>query len=93
MSIGCSHTHTCALIVLSYTLLVGKPPFETETLKETYHRIRQNEYHVPSHVSPEARSLITRLLRSDPSCRPTPEQILMDPFIAKGFLPARLPQR
>ena len=31
-----------------YTLLVGKPPFETQSLKDTYNRIKMNEYYVPS---------------------------------------------
>lgn len=30
-----------------YTLLVGKPPFETSCLKETYLRIKKNEYSIP----------------------------------------------
>lgn len=77
----------------SYTLLVGKPPFETESLKDTYQRIKRNEYRIPSNVGPEARSLITRLLRSDPSSRPTADDILKDPFLTAGFLPAKLPVR
>ncbi len=32
---------------IRYTLLVGKPPFETSCLKETYIRIKKNEYTVP----------------------------------------------
>ena len=52
-SIGC----------ILYTLLVGKPPFETQTLKETYKRIRANEYHVPSRVGPHAKNLIRQLLQ------------------------------
>lgn len=36
-SIGC----------IMYTLLVGKPPFETSCLKETYLRIKKNEYSIP----------------------------------------------
>ena len=46
-----------------YTLLVGKPPFETQTLKDTYKRIRANEYHVPSKVGPLAKLLIRKLLQ------------------------------
>ncbi len=76
-----------------YTLLVGKPPFETESLKDTYQRIKRNEYHIPSHINPEARSLIKRLLRSDPSSRPTAGDILHDPFLTAGFIPAKLPPR
>lgn len=30
-----------------YTLLVGKPPFETSCLKETYLRIKKNDYSIP----------------------------------------------
>ena len=52
-SIGC----------IMYTLLVGKPPFETQTLKDTYKRIRANEYHVPSKVGPLAKQLIRKLLQ------------------------------
>uniref|UniRef100_A0A1B6H4A9 Protein kinase domain-containing protein n=1 Tax=Cuerna arida TaxID=1464854 RepID=A0A1B6H4A9_9HEMI len=37
-SIGC----------IMFTLLVGKPPFETSTLKETYSRIKRCEYRLPS---------------------------------------------
>lgn len=76
-----------------YTLLVGKPPFETDSLKDTYQRIKRNEYRIPSHISSMARSLITRLLRADPASRPTPQDILQDPFLTAGFIPARLPHR
>ena len=30
-----------------YTMLVGKPPFETQSLKETYSRIKKNDYIIP----------------------------------------------
>lgn len=33
--------------MLRYTLLVGKPPFETPCLKDTYIRIKKNEYTIP----------------------------------------------
>ena len=52
-SIGC----------ILFTLLVGKPPFETQTLKETYKRIRANEYHVPSRIGLQAKNLIRQLLQ------------------------------
>ncbi|XP_018016229.1 serine/threonine-protein kinase PLK1 [Hyalella azteca] len=74
-----------------YTLLVGKPPFETQTLKDTYQRIKKNEYHVPSRVSPSAKSLIQRLLHADPSLRPSAQQILDDEFMVSGYIPTRLP--
>lgn len=74
-----------------YTLLVGKPPFETTCLKDTYMRIKKNEYHIPSRVSKPAAALIAKLLKSDPVERPNMDQILDDEFLHCGYLPARLP--
>lgn len=74
-----------------YTLLVGKPPFETQTLKDTYNRIKKNEYYVPSAVAPMAKSLIQKLLQHEPSKRPTVSEILRDDFMTMGYLPPRLP--
>ncbi|KAL1430771.1 hypothetical protein MTO96_002370 [Rhipicephalus appendiculatus] len=80
-SIGC----------ILFTLLVGHPPFETPTLKETYIRIKKNEYHVPSSVSSSARCLIRKMLQQDPERRPNIEAILQDEFMTSGPLPSRLP--
>jgi len=80
-SIGC----------ILYTLLVGKPPFETQTLKDTYSRIKKNEYHIPSRIGPLARNLIQRLLQHEPASRPSVDEILRDDFMTMGFLPTRLP--
>ncbi|XP_064635571.1 serine/threonine-protein kinase PLK1-like [Lineus longissimus] len=74
-----------------YTLLVGKPPFETANLKDTYTRIKRNEYHIPSRVSLPAKNLITRLLKADPTDRPCVEAILQDEFFSSGYLPPALP--
>ncbi|XP_043236979.1 serine/threonine-protein kinase PLK1-like [Amphibalanus amphitrite] len=80
-SIGC----------ILYTLLVGRPPFETESLKETYTRIKKNEYSVPKTIGPLARNLIHRILQGDPARRPTVDQILHDDFMTMGYIPVRLP--
>lgn len=36
--------------VIMYTLLIGKPPFETNDVKTTYRRIKMNAYSFPEHV-------------------------------------------
>ena len=74
-----------------YTFLVGKPPFETQTLKDTYTRIKKNEYHVPSRVAPLAKNLITKLLQHEPSKRPSVSSALKDDFMTMGYMPPRLP--
>nr|XP_057931544.1 serine/threonine-protein kinase PLK1 [Doryrhamphus excisus] len=74
-----------------YTLLVGKPPFETSCLKETYNRIKKNSYTIPWHINPAATSLIKRMLHADPGQRPTIGEMLADEFFATGYIPQRLP--
>nr|BAB18588.1 polo-like kinase [Hemicentrotus pulcherrimus] len=76
---------------IMYTLLVGKPPFETQSLKDTYQRIKRNEYRVPSHVSTPARNLIVKLLKNDPTQRPHIDTLLQDEFFTTGYLPPQLP--
>lgn len=41
-----------------YTLLVGKPPFDTEAVKSTLNRVIIGEYEIPSYVSSTASDLI-----------------------------------
>uniref|UniRef100_F6TJJ7 Serine/threonine-protein kinase PLK1 n=1 Tax=Ciona intestinalis TaxID=7719 RepID=F6TJJ7_CIOIN len=76
---------------IMYTLLIGKPPFETTSLKETYSRIKKNEYRIPPSISPIARNLITKMLRNDPPSRPSVHNLLQDDFFTCGYLPPRLP--
>jgi len=54
-----------------FTLICGKPPFETNTLKETYNRIKTGHYRIPTHVSKEARTVIKKMLADDPQSRPS----------------------
>uniref|UniRef100_A0A8P4KDI7 Serine/threonine-protein kinase PLK n=1 Tax=Dicentrarchus labrax TaxID=13489 RepID=A0A8P4KDI7_DICLA len=74
-----------------YTLLVGKPPFETSCLKETYNRIKKNNYTVPWHINPLAASLIKRMLHADPAQRPTIGELQADEYFTSGYIPTRLP--
>lgn len=57
-----------SLGVVIYTLLIGKPPFETSNVKKTYSRIKSNAYSFPDHVqiSEHAKDLIKRILIKDP---------------------------
>ncbi|XP_075263764.1 serine/threonine-protein kinase PLK1-like [Convolutriloba macropyga] len=80
-----------AIGCILYTLLVGKPPFETQTLNDTYERIKANDYHIPHKLGNEAASLIRKLLSADPNKRPKVRDIMVDPFMTCGFLPKVLP--
>ena len=67
-----------SLGVIIYTLIIGKPPFETPDVKTTYKKIRMNNYSFPDHVvlTDNARNLITKILNLDPNKRPSIDEIL-----------------
>ena len=79
-----------ALGCVMYALLVGQPPFETSTLKETYSRIADNVFSVPDSVSPSASSLIRLLLHPSPTHRPQVPTITAEPFFYSGHHPVSL---
>ncbi|RUS82584.1 hypothetical protein EGW08_009658 [Elysia chlorotica] len=75
---------------ITYALLVGRPPFETTTLKETYLRITENNYTLPPPLSSAAKNLIRRCLNPEPTKRPSLQDILSDEFFTCGYLPRTL---
>ncbi|XP_025787626.1 aurora kinase A [Puma concolor] len=70
-----------SLGVLCYEFLVGKPPFEASTYQETYKRISRVEFTFPDFVPEGARDLISRLLKHNPSQRPTLKEVLEHPWV------------
>ncbi|KIJ14646.1 hypothetical protein PAXINDRAFT_163264 [Paxillus involutus ATCC 200175] len=79
--------------VILYTLLIGRPPFQTKDVKEIYTRIRDNVYEFPQErrISPDARDCITSILTPDPNQRPTLLEIIASPFIDYGIVPPFIP--
>lgn len=83
-----------SLGVILYTMLIGKPPFETSDVKTTYRRIRMNAYTFPDHVtiSESAKDMITKILTNDPAKRPSLDELLMHDFLNnEGSIPRLLP--
>jgi polo-like kinase 1 len=73
-----------------YTLLVGQPPFETKSLKDTYTKIRKCDYRLPSNLRKNAADMIISMLQSDPEKRPTIKQLFDFDFLS-GPIPKSLP--
>ena len=71
-----------SLGVVAYTMLFGKPPFETSDVKQTYKRIKMNSYTFPENikVDPSAKKLISSILNLDPSKRPSLDAIIDHDF-------------
>jgi serine/threonine protein kinase len=70
-----------SLGVLMYEFLVGSPPFEAATAKETYMRIAKVDIKWPEHVTEPARDLITKLLQKDSESRMKLTDIENHPWI------------
>jgi len=68
--------------VIIYTMLFGKPPFETNDVKTTYNRIKKNQFSFPENVkaSKEVKDLISKILVSEPSERLSLVEILEHDF-------------
>ena len=69
--------------MLTYEFLVGSPPFEAQGHSETYRRIAKVDLRFPSHISADARDLISKLLVKEPSKRLSLDNVLVHPWITK----------
>ncbi|KAE8630388.1 hypothetical protein XENTR_v10000805 [Xenopus tropicalis] len=67
-----------------YTFLVGRPPFDTDTVKNTLNKIVLADYEMPDFVSREAKDLIFQLLRKNPADRLSLSSVLDHAFMT-GF--------
>nr|SVE86661.1 EOG090X03P9 [Daphnia similis] len=68
---------------LLYTLLVGRPPFDTDAVKSTLTRVVMADYKLPVTMSAEAKDLIQRLLKKNPKERPSLMEVMEHPFMKK----------
>ncbi|KAL0952141.1 hypothetical protein HGRIS_008760 [Hohenbuehelia grisea] len=66
--------------VILYVMLCGKLPFEDDDVQVLFQKISQGSYHMPSHLSSDAKNLISSMLAVDPVKRITIEQITKHPF-------------
>ncbi|XP_060234240.1 serine/threonine-protein kinase PLK4 isoform X2 [Meriones unguiculatus] len=69
-----------------YTLLIGRPPFDTDTVKNTLNKVVLADYEMPGFLSPEAQDLIHQLLRRNPADRLSLSSVLDHPFMSQNPL-------
>mmetsp|Transcript_59123 Transcript_59123/g.125642 ORF Transcript_59123/g.125642 Transcript_59123/m.125642 type:complete len:907 (+) Transcript_59123:304-3024(+) len=81
-----------SLGVICFTMLVGKPPYESKDVKSTYRRILANEYSFPTgKVGDDARLLISSMLQTDPKMRPSLDEVRSHSFFTMHQIPGSLP--
>jgi serine/threonine protein kinase len=73
-----------SLGVITYTMIFGRPPFETRDVKVTYRKIKSNNYTFPQHVKVEesTKNFIKSLLKTDPLKRLDLDQIMEHEFFS-----------
>lgn len=67
-----------------YTLLIGRPPFDTDTVKNTLNKVVLADYEMPTFLSREAKDLIHQLLRRNPADRLSLSSVLDHPFMSQN---------
>ncbi|PCH34951.1 Pkinase-domain-containing protein [Wolfiporia cocos MD-104 SS10] len=84
---------TWSIGVILYTLVVGRPPFQTKDVKAIYKRIRNNEYEFPADraVSVPVQELVQSILTPDPQKRPTLHEIVDHTWFTAGIVPGYIP--
>lgn len=68
--------------VILYALLCGSLPFDDENIPNLFKKIKNGVYTLPTHLSPGARHLISRMLLVDPLKRITIPEIRQHPWFA-----------
>jgi polo-like kinase 4 len=69
-----------------FTFLTGKPPFDTDGIKDTLSKVVQAKYEMPTFISKEAQDLIYNLLQKNPQERIPLNKVLDHPFMTKKNL-------
>lgn len=74
-----------SLGVTLYCMLCGQLPFDDDSKKELYKKIRAGKYHVPDYLSSTSRSLMQSLMSLNPDERPSAQALVSHPFLQKVF--------
>lgn len=74
-----------AIGVCAFTMLTGKPPFETPRRKLTYEHIKNCTYSFPPDIplTHQAKSFIKKILQIKPERRPNAQDVALHPFLTQ----------
>jgi len=79
--------------VILYTMLYGRPPFESQDVKQTYKKIKSVTFSFPEHVQvgPQAKDFIKNCLIANPDDRMNLAEMLQHDFLALTPIPKQIP--
>ncbi|KAI8620555.1 kinase-like domain-containing protein [Chytriomyces sp. MP71] len=71
--------------VILFALLAGKLPFRDANVKDLYRKITTSSFELPSCIQKDSGTLITNMLKVNPSERATIEDVKADPWVNVGY--------
>ncbi|TKX22309.1 protein kinase-like protein 6 [Elsinoe australis] len=71
--------------IVLYVLVCGKVPFDDQSMPQLHAKIKKGHVEYPPWLTNECRSLIARMLQTDPNQRATMSEIMCHPWMTKGF--------
>ncbi|KAF2223174.1 hypothetical protein BDZ85DRAFT_263112 [Elsinoe ampelina] len=71
--------------IVLYVLVCGKVPFDDQSMPQLHAKIKKGHVEYPPWLTNECRSLIARMLQTDPNQRATMSEIMNHPWMTKGF--------
>ncbi|KAI9025086.1 hypothetical protein CLU79DRAFT_746222 [Phycomyces nitens] len=84
--------------VVLYVLVCGKVPFDDQNMPILHEKIKRGVVDYPSHLSSECKNILSRMLVTNPAHRATMSEIIVHPWMNKGYdgpvdnhLPERAP--
>ncbi|CAO3679618.1 unnamed protein product [Umbelopsis ramanniana] len=84
--------------IVLYVLVCGKVPFDDQSMPALHAKIKRGVVDYPGYLSTDCKNLLSRMLVTNPSHRATISEIVMHPWMNKGydapvnnFLPLRTP--
>ena len=84
--------------VVLYVLVCGKVPFDDQNMPALHEKIKRGVVEYPSHLSTDCKSVLSRMLVTNPAHRTTVSEIMIHPWMNKGYdgpidnyLPDRIP--
>ena len=79
--------------VILYTMLCGRPPFESPEVKQTYQKIKQGVFSFPDHldINSTTKQFIRQCLILDPARRMNLQEMLAHDFFTSVPLPTQIP--
>ncbi|KAI7865645.1 kinase-like domain-containing protein [Mucor mucedo] len=71
--------------VVLYVLVCGKVPFDDQNMPALHEKIKRGVVDYPSHLSTDCKSVLSRMLVTNPAHRATVSEVIIHPWMNKGY--------